>query len=113
MSTSAATPTISDSITTASSIPLIKTHDGAITELLGNVLSPDWAQLGHLAGMNDVPTHLMRGQALHLCMEDNLVGHDNWKKNNNYAKHLITQNVSDKPIIHIHLPCGLEKFRGH
>lgn len=28
-------------------------------------------------------------------------GHENWKKNNNYAKHLITQNVGDESIIHI------------
>ena len=33
--------------------------------------------------------------------EDNPVGHDNWKRNDNYAKHLITQNVGNKPIIHI------------
>src|SRR5271168_2598810 len=33
--------------------------------------------------------------------EDDPVGHDNWKKNNNYAKHLITQNVGDESIIHI------------
>ena len=30
-----------------------------------------------------------------------LVGHDNWKKNDNYAKHLITQNVADEPLVHI------------
>ena len=28
-------------------------------------------------------------------------GYENWKKNDNYAKHLVTQNVGDESIIHI------------
>ena len=33
--------------------------------------------------------------------ETDLVGHENWRKNDNYAKHLVTQNVGEKAIIHI------------
>ena len=29
------------------------------------------------------------------------IGHENWKKNDNYANHLITQNVSDEALVHI------------
>src|ERR1700678_1498001 len=33
--------------------------------------------------------------------DDDPTGRINWKKNDNYAKHLITQNVGDDSIIHI------------
>ena len=41
------------------------------------------------------------GEIKQPSMEDDPVGHANWKKNDNYAKHLITQNVGDESIIHI------------
>ena len=43
----------------------------------------------------------VRGEIKQPNQDDDPVGHDNWKKNDNFAKHLITQNVSDKCIIHI------------
>ena len=43
----------------------------------------------------------VRGEIQQPNKEGDPVGHDNWKKNNNYAKHLITQNVGNKSIIHI------------
>ena len=43
----------------------------------------------------------VRGEIQQLDKKEDSVGCDNWKKNDNYAKHLITQNVGDEPIIHI------------
>ncbi|KAF8234622.1 hypothetical protein L208DRAFT_1261146 [Tricholoma matsutake] len=41
------------------------------------------------------------GKIQQLNHEEDPVGHDNWKDNDNYARHLITQNIGDKCIIHI------------
>ena len=41
------------------------------------------------------------GEILQPVQDVDPVGHDNWKKNDNYAKHLITQNVADEPLVHI------------
>src|SRR6266567_5157870 len=41
------------------------------------------------------------GEILQPNKEEDLVGYNNWKKNDNYAKHLITQNVADEPLVHI------------
>ena len=43
----------------------------------------------------------VHGEIQQLNQEEGPVSHDNWKKNDNYTKHLITQNVSDESIIHI------------
>ena len=43
----------------------------------------------------------VRGEMKQPDKEQDPVRFDNWKKNNSYAKHLITQNVGDKAIIHI------------
>ena len=88
-----------------STIPLIKTHEGTITKLTGDGFT----------GLNWVTWHVCMMSLLMLCeidsyvrreilqpsQDDNPVGHDNWKKNDNYAKHLITQNVADEPLVHI------------
>ena len=88
-----------------STIPLIKTREGTITKLTGDGLT----------GLNWVTWHVRMMSLLTLCeiesyvrreipqpsQDDDPVGHDNWKKNDNYAKHLITQNVADEPLVHI------------
>ena len=33
--------------------------------------------------------------------EGDPIRYENWRKNDNYTKHLITQNVADKPLVHI------------
>lgn len=43
----------------------------------------------------------VRGEIHQPNHNDDPVSHRNWKKNDNYAKHLITQNVGDECIIHI------------
>ena len=43
----------------------------------------------------------VRGEILQPDRATDLVGYDNWRKNDSYAKHLITQNMGDESIIHI------------
>ena len=33
--------------------------------------------------------------------EGDPIGYENWRKNDNYAKYLITQNIADKPLVYI------------
>ena len=87
------------------SIPLIKTREGAITKVTGDGLTgPNWVtwqvRMLSLLALCEVEPYV-RGDIQQPKSEDDPVGHDNWKKNDNYAKHLITQNVGDESIIHI------------
>ena len=113
MSTSVETPTISESSATQNtapvvappSIPVIKTRDGAITKLTGDGLTgPNWVtwqvRMMSLLALCEAEPYV-RGEINQPNKEEDPVGHTNWKKNDNYAKHLITQNVSDESLIHI------------
>jgi hypothetical protein len=53
-----------------------------------------------LLALSEVETYV-RGEIQQPDRDEDPAGHSNWKKNDNYAKHLITQNVSDDSIIHI------------
>ena len=86
-------------------IPLIKTHEGAITKLTGDGLTgPNWVTwcvcMWSLLALCEVEAYI-HGEILQPAWDVDPVGHDNWKKNDNYAKHLITQNVADEPLVHI------------
>ena len=86
-------------------IPLIKTHKGAITKLTGDGLTGlNWVTwcvcMMSLLALCKIESYV-HGEILQLNRDDDPVGHDNWKKNDNYAKHLITQNVADEPLVHI------------
>ena len=102
-STSAST--MSADTTENPSIPLIKTCEGAITKVTGDGLTgPNWVtwrvRMMSLLALCEVESYVLR-EILQPSREQDPVGHDNWKKNNNYAKHLITQNVADEPLVHI------------
>jgi Reverse transcriptase (RNA-dependent DNA polymerase)/gag-polypeptide of LTR copia-type/Integrase core domain/GAG-pre-integrase domain len=108
MSTSTDTPIISEApqaTTTTPSISVIKTREGAITKVTGDGLTgPNWVswqvRMKSLLALCEVEPYV-RGEIAQPNKEQDPTGHDNWKKNDNYAKHLITQNVGDEPIIHI------------
>ena len=87
------------------SIPLIKTRKGAITKVTGDGLTgPNWVTwriwMMSLLALCEVESYVL-GEILQPSWEEDPVGHGNWKKNDNYAKHLITQNVADEPLVHI------------
>ena len=87
------------------SVPLIKTREGAITKVMGDGLTgPNWVtwqvRMMSLLALCEVEPYV-RGEVQQPNQEEDPVGHDNWKKNDNYAKHLITQNMGDEAIIHI------------
>ena len=105
MSTSNITPTTEGTQTTNVSIPLIKTHEGAITKLMGDGLKGlNWVtwqvRVMSLLALCEVEPYI-RGEIKQPNKDDDLARYENWKKNGNYAKHLVTQNVGDKSIIHI------------
>src|ERR1700678_1646267 len=108
MSTSgtASTPPVTSATTeNAPSIGVIKTREGAITKVTGDGLTgPNWVtwqvRMMSLLALCEVERY-MRGESEQPDKEVDPVGHVNWKKNDNYAKHLITQNVGDAPLIHI------------
>ena len=86
-------------------IPLIKTHEGAITKLTGvGLTGPNWVtwrvRMWSLLALCEVEAYV-RGEIPQQARDVDPVGHDNWKKNDNYAKYLITQNVADEPLVHI------------
>ena len=86
-------------------IPLIKTREGAITKLTGDGLTgPNWVtwrvRMWSLLALCEVEAYV-HGEIPQPARDVDPVGHDNWKKNDNYAKHLITQNVADEPLVHI------------
>ena len=87
------------------SIPLIKTREGAITKVTGDGLTgPNWVmwrvRMMSLLALCEVESYVL-GEILQPSQEQDPVRHDNWKKNDNYTKHLITQNVADEPLVHI------------
>lgn len=89
----------------APSIPLIKTREGAITKVTGDGLTgPNWitwqVRMMSLMALCEVESYV-HGEIEQPSQIDDPVGHTNWKRNDNYAKHLITQNVGDECIIHI------------
>ena len=87
------------------SVLLIKTRDGTITKVMGDGLTgPNWVtwqvRMMSLLALCEVEPYV-HGEVRQPNREEDPVSHDNWKKNDNYAKHLITQNVGDEAIIHI------------
>jgi hypothetical protein len=93
MSTSGVTPTISTTPVSAppESIPVIRTREGAITKVTGDGLNgPNWVswqvRMLSMLALCEVEPYV-RGEIKQLNKEDDPVGHDNWKKNDNYAKH--------------------------
>jgi hypothetical protein len=99
------TPVTPVSANTSPSISLIKTREGAITKVTGDGLTgPNWVtwqvRMMSLLALCEVEPYV-RGEIVQPNTNDDPVGHNNWKKNDNYAKHLITQNVGDESIIHI------------
>jgi hypothetical protein len=87
------------------SISLIKTHEGTITKVTGDGLTgPNWVtwrmQMMSLLALCEVEPYIL-GEISQPKKEEDPVGLDNWKKNDNYAKHLITQNVADECLVHI------------
>jgi len=92
-------------LTNNPTIPLIKTREGAITKVTSNgLIGPNWVmwhvQMMSLLMLCEVEPYVL-GEISQPNWEEDPVGHDNWKKNDNYAKHLITQNVADEPLVHI------------
>ncbi|KAF8231626.1 hypothetical protein L208DRAFT_1423496 [Tricholoma matsutake] len=68
------------------SISLIKTCEGAITKVTGDGLTgPNWITW-------QVEPYVC-GEIQQPSRDEDLVSHDNWKKNDNYTKHLIIQNA--------------------
>ena len=102
---SSGTPTESMAPSEHPTILLIKTCEGAITKLTGDGLTgPNWVtwrvRMMSLLTLCEVEQYVY-GEILQPNKEEDPVGYDNWKKNDNYAKHLITQNVADEPLVHI------------
>ena len=88
-----------------SSIPLIKTREGAITKVTGDGLTgPNWVtwrvRMISLLTLCEVEGYV-RGEIKQPNQDNDPIGFTNWKRNDNYAKHLITQNVADEPLVHI------------
>ena len=76
-------------------IPLIKTHEGTITKLTGDRLTgPNWVtwrvRMMLLLALCEIESYV-RGETPQPNRDDDPVGHDNWKKNDNYAKHLLLE----------------------
>ena len=104
-SSSTDTPSVSTVTTDNTSISLIKTREGSITKVTGDGLTgPNWAtwrvRMMSLFALCEVEPYVC-GDITQPNREEDPVGHDNWQKNDNYAKHLITQNVADEPLVHI------------
>ena len=101
----ASASTILADMTENPSILLIKTCKGAITKVTGDGLTgPNWVtwciQMMSLLALCKVESYVLR-EILQPSWEEDPVRHDDWKKNDNYAKHLITQNIADEPLVHI------------
>jgi hypothetical protein len=104
-------------------ISLIKTCEGAITKLTGDGLTGlNWVTwrvcMMSLLALCKVELYV-RGKIPQPSGDNDPVGHNNWKKNDNYAKHLITQNVADEPLVHIqhgsssHTEAGITSAKDH
>ena len=99
MSGTGTTLTTSDQPANPPSIPVIKTREGAITKVTGDGLTgPNWVtwqvQMMLLLALCEVEPYV-HSEIQQPNKEEDPIGHDN------YAKHLITQNVGDESIIHI------------
>ena len=85
-------------------VPLIKIHKGTITKVMGNGLTGlnwvTWQVWMSLLALCEVEPYIC-SKVQQPNQEEDLVSHNNWKKNNNYAKHLITQNMDDEATTHI------------
>jgi hypothetical protein len=86
-------------------IPLLKTHEGAITKLTGDRFTgPNWVTwcvcMMSLLALCKVEFYVHR-EIPQSSRDADPVRHDNWKNNDNSAKHFITQNVADEPLVHI------------
>ena len=104
--TSTVTSNLSTELMEQPTIPLIKTREGAITKVTGNGLTgPNWVtwrvrMMSLLLMLCEVEPYVL-GETPQPSSEEDQVGHYNWKRNDNYAKHLIIQNVADEPLVHI------------
>ena len=99
MSTSTGTSTLPETASTEPSIPLIKTRDGAITKVSGEGLTGAYwhawnVRMMSLLALCEVESYV-RGEIEQPNKDIDPVGHTNWQKNDNYARHLIIQNVGD------------------
>ena len=99
------TPETFSNLTDGPSILLINTHEGAITKVTGDRLTgPNWVtwrvHMMSLLALCKVESYVC-GEINQPNKEEDPVGYENWRKNDNYTKHLITQNVADKPLVHI------------
>ena len=107
-SSTAPTPSVSEPTVPTPTVSLIKTREGAITKVTGDGLKgPNWVtwqvRMMSLLALCEVEPYV-RGEVQQPNKEVDPIGHENWKKNDNYAKHLIrviTQNTGDESIIHI------------
>ena len=68
-------------------IPLLKTHEGAITKLTGDRLTglnwvTWWVQMMLLLALCEVESYI-HGEIPQPSQDDDPVGHDDWKKNDN------------------------------
>jgi hypothetical protein len=102
--TSMTSVTVDNTNETPTTISLVRTREGAITKVTGDGLTgPNWVtwQVRMMSLLVCEVEPYVRGEVQQPNKDDNQIGHDNWKKNDNYAKHLITQNVGDESIIHI------------
>ena len=105
MSESTSTSTLPETPTTEPFVSLIKTHEGAITKVSGEGLTgTNWrawnVRMMSLLALCEVEPYVC-GEIEQPNKDVDLVGHANWQKNDNYARHLIIQNVGDIPVIHI------------
>jgi gag-polypeptide of LTR copia-type len=96
---------IEDNTTENPTITLIKTREGAITKVTGDGLTgPNWVtwrvRMMSLLALCEVELYV-RGEIERPDRNLDPIGYENWKKNDNYAHHLITQNVSDEALVHI------------
>jgi hypothetical protein len=86
------------------SIELIKTREGAITRVTDGLTGPNWVtwrvRMMSLLALCEVERYV-RGEIERPHPDIDPKGYANWKKNDNYAQHLITQNVSDEALVHI------------
>ena len=105
MSASTGTSTLPETPATEPSVSLIKTREGAITKVSGEGLTgANWrawnVRMMSLLALCEVEPYV-RGEIEQPNKDVDPVGHANWQKNDNYARHLIIQNVGDIPVIHI------------
>jgi hypothetical protein len=102
MATTSMTHVTVDNTNETPTISLVRTCEGAITKVTGDGLTgPNWVtwqvQMMSLLALCEVEPYV-RGEVQQPNKDEDQIGHNNWKKNDNYAKHLITQNVAWKNL---------------